>query len=150
MKVYLDCCCYCRLFDDSTQEQVRAEIDAILTIYELHGLGLISIVGSEALNDEIGCISDSAKRRRILDDYYVVDEIVKFNDSVDLRSAQIQAQSNIHVYDSFHIACAEETSAEVMLTTDYRLIKMASRIDLRVKVMNPTDYINRYWNGGDS
>ncbi|MCD7772380.1 MAG: hypothetical protein LUH23_09915 [Oscillospiraceae bacterium] len=149
MKVYLDCCCYCRRYDISDQKQVIAEVDAISAIYCMHEFGFISIAGSEALNDEISCISDPVKRKKVLSDYYNVDEIIGLSDSINLRSIQIQERSNIRMYDSLHIASAEEACAAVMLTTDYKLIKMASRIDLKVKVMNPRSFIFQYMNGGD-
>ncbi|MCD8006830.1 MAG: PIN domain-containing protein [Oscillospiraceae bacterium] len=149
MKVYLDCCCYCRQFDDLSQEQVRSEVKAILAIFRLHLQGDISIVGSDILGFELGNISDKEKRSQILSDYGNVDEIVEFRESIDLRSVQIQEQSNVRKFDSMHIACAEEAGADVMLTTDYKLIKMASRLDLEVEIMNPKDYFEQYLNGGD-
>ncbi|MCD8006827.1 MAG: PIN domain-containing protein [Oscillospiraceae bacterium] len=149
MKVYLDCCCYCRQFDDLTQERVKAEVDAIFIIFDLHWQRGMLLVGSSLLEIEIGKINDCEKKSKILKCYQSVDEIVRFSDSIDLRSLQIQEQSNIHAYDSIHIACAEEAGADVMLTTDDRLIKMASRLDLKVKVMNPRDFIDEYMNGGD-
>ncbi len=149
MKVYLDCCCYCRQFDDLTQEQVRAEVKAIVAIFRLHEHGSISLVGSDILGFELDNISDQEKKSQILGDYSSVDEIVEFDESIDLRAIQIQEQSNVHSFDSMHIACAEEAGADVFLTTDYKLLKMTSRLDLKVEVMNPKDYIEQYWNGGD-
>ncbi|MCC8196164.1 MAG: PIN domain-containing protein [Ruminococcus sp.] len=114
----------------------------------MHSQGSITLVGSEVLSNEIGRIKDENKRLKILAHHSSVDEIVEFSDSIDSRSLQIQEQSNIHAFDSYHIACAEEGGADVMLTTDDRLVKMASRLDLDVKVMNPKDFIDN-WNGGD-
>ncbi len=102
------------------------------------------------LEVEIENISDSEKKAKIRKYHDSVDEIVKNSDSIKLRSVQIQGMSNIRAFDSAHIACAEEAGADVMLTTDYRLIKMASKIDLKVKVMNPKDFIDQYMNGGES
>ncbi|MCD7731882.1 MAG: hypothetical protein LUH56_00360 [Oscillospiraceae bacterium] len=149
MKVYLDCCCYCRQFDDLSQEQVRAEVKAILAIFRLHAQESISLVGSDVLVFELNNISDFDKRSQVFNDYNGVDETVELSDSNRLRANQIQEHSNIRASDSAHIACAEEAGADVMLTTDYKLIKMASRLDLEVEVMNPRDYIEQYWSGGD-
>lgn len=46
-------------------------------------------------------------------------------------------QSKIRTFDSLHIAAAESAGADVMLTTDDKLEKIAARIELTVKVMNP-------------
>ncbi|MCD7847630.1 MAG: PIN domain-containing protein [Oscillospiraceae bacterium] len=150
MKVYLDCCCYCRPFDDLSQAQVYAEYVSILKVIDLRWQGKISIIGSVALKNEIGKISDLSRKCDVYDSFTGnVNEIVALNDSIKLRAYQIQKESNIQPYDSLHIACAEEAGAYVMLTTDYKLIKMASRLDLKVKVMNPKDFVNQYLNGGD-
>ncbi|MCD8006823.1 MAG: PIN domain-containing protein [Oscillospiraceae bacterium] len=149
MKVYLDCCCYCRQFDDLTQEQVRAEVKAIVAIFRLHAQGSVSLVGSDVLTFEFGKISDRDKRTQILRDYSNVDEVIEISDSNKSRANQIQELSNIHAFDAAHIACAEEAGADVMLTTDYKLIKMASRIDLELEVMNPRDCFEKILNGGD-
>ncbi|MCD7824324.1 MAG: hypothetical protein LUG86_09995 [Oscillospiraceae bacterium] len=148
MKVYLDCCCYCRQFDDLAQETVKAEVDAIFIVFDLHWQGNISLVGSTLLEVELGKISDSDKKKKILKYYSSVDEVITNGDSVKMRAIQIQGLSNIRAFDSAHIAFAEEAGADVLLTTDYKLIKMASRLDLKVKVMNPKDFIDRYMIGG--
>ncbi len=150
MKVYLDCCCYCRPFDDLSQEQVMGEYKAILKLIFLRWCGRISIAGSVALKSEIEKISDLSRRSDVLDSYSNnIDETVALNDDIKKRAYQIQNESSIQPYDSLHIACAEAASADFMLTTDYRLIKMASRLDLKVKVMNPKDFDDQYMNGGD-
>ncbi len=109
----------------------------------------MSLVGSSLLEVEIGNISDSEKKENIKKYYANVDETVKNSDGIKLRSTQIQGLSNIRAFDSAHIACAEEAGADVMLTTDYKLIKMASNLDLKVKVMNPKEFIDQYMNGGE-
>ncbi len=150
MKVYLDCCCYCRPFDDLSQEQVYNEYVSILKVISLRWRGALSIVGSVALKNEIGKISDLSRRCDVYDSFSSnVNEMVALSEGIKSRAYQIQQESNIQPYDSLHIACAEEAGAYVMLTTDYKLIKMASRLDLKVKVMNPADFADQYLNGGD-
>ncbi len=149
MKVYLDCCCYCRQFDDLSQERVLYERNAISEIFELHDQGVLSLIGSEELSIEISHIRNDEKRERILESFHKVDEVFELSDNIVLRAYQIRAQSYIRLGDSLHIAFAEEAGSDVMLTTDDKLIKMAARLNLDVEVMNPTDFIDQYWNGGD-
>jgi len=47
MKIYLDVCCLNRPFDDSTQDRIRLESEAILTILERCLQGNWSLVISE-------------------------------------------------------------------------------------------------------
>ena len=57
------------------------------------------------------------------------------------RSLEIMAKSKIRTFDSLHIAAAEAAEADVMLTTDDKLEKMAMKLELRVKVMNPLKFV---------
>ena len=46
----------------------------------------------------------------------------------------------LRAFDSLHIAAAEAAEADVMLTTDDKLEKMAAKLELNVKVMNPLKF----------
>ena len=63
MRIYLDNCCYNRLFDDKTQERIQIESDALKAI-------LINkkdiIVGSHFLKFEISKIKDFRKRLSVV------------------------------------------------------------------------------------
>jgi len=54
------------------------------------------------------------------------------------------AAMGFHATDALHLACAEEGGAEVFLTTDDRIIQLASRLSvrLRVGVNNPLTWLN--------
>lgn len=45
--------------------------------------------------------------------------------------------SKIRTFDSLYIAAAEEANADVLLTTDDKLEKMAEKLDLKTRVVNP-------------
>ena len=78
---------------------------------------------------------DIVKRERVKELYKVADLRIMYTEEIKKRSQEIMSQSKIRAFDSLHIAAAE--AADVMLTTDDKLEKMAARIDLKVKVMNP-------------
>ncbi|MCI8550921.1 MAG: type II toxin-antitoxin system VapC family toxin [Lachnospiraceae bacterium] len=48
--------------------------------------------------------------------------------------------SKIRTFDSLHIAAAEEAKADVLLTTDDKLEKIAGKLELKVRVMNPLKF----------
>lgn len=45
--------------------------------------------------------------------------------------------SKIGAFDSLHIASAEEAKADIFLTTDDKLEKMADKLKLKTRVINP-------------
>lgn len=47
--------------------------------------------------------------------------------------------------DALHIACAEESKVDVLLTTDDRLVNMAQKFRrlLHIDVMNPLQWIEK-------
>ncbi|MCD7884028.1 MAG: PIN domain-containing protein [Lachnospiraceae bacterium] len=149
MKIYMDCCCYNRPFDDLNQERIKIESEAIMAIINRSRAGESEIIGSEILDLEIDQIRDPEKRKNVEALHEVVDSCIQLNDKIDQRAAEIQNQSKIHTFDSFHIAFAEAAKADVMLTTDDKLEKMASRLQLKVTVMNPLKFVMQYMYGGD-
>lgn len=56
------------------------------------------------------------------------------------RAVQIREISNIRSFDSLHLASAE-MSSDVLLTTDIKFLKGCRRIDLKVEVKNPVEFV---------
>lgn len=140
MKIYLDNCCYNRPFDDQLQERIHLESEAILTILKRGQTGVYQIVGSCMLELEMERMSDVVKRHRVQELYKVAVETVSYTEEVKKRAQVIMAKSKIKTIDSLHIAAAEAAKADVMLTTDDKLEKMAMKLELGVKVMNPLKF----------
>ncbi len=137
MIVYLDNCCYNRPFDDQTQERVHLESEAILTILKMGQMKRIVIAGSEILELEITRMPDENKKRKVLDLYKAADIHILYTSKIRERSEAIMSVSKIRTFDSLHIAAAEEANADVLLTTDDKLEKMAEKLDLKTRVVNP-------------
>lgn len=57
--------------------------------------------------------------------------------------AQYLETLGFHPFDALHLACAESGGADVLLTTDDRLLRLASRLSerLRVRVENPLTWL---------
>ncbi|MCD8108348.1 MAG: PIN domain-containing protein [Oscillospiraceae bacterium] len=148
MKIYLDCCCYNRPFDDQTQERIYLETQIIEGILRACQSGIHELIGSSALSFEISQICDLEKRQQVIRLYSSVTSYENVDDDIESRASEIRSQSNIHTYDSYHIALAERANADVMITTDVKLEKMASRLDLRVRVISPVEFMMDYMYGG--
>ena len=135
--IYLDICCYNRPFDDQMQERIHLESEAVLTILKMGQMKKVIIVGSEILELEMNRMMDANKKQRVLDLYNVADMRIPYTDKIRKRSADIMSVSNIRTFDSLHIASAEEANADVLLTTDDRLEKIAEKLALKTRVLNP-------------
>jgi predicted nucleic acid-binding protein len=119
MKIYMDVCCLNRPFDDATQDRVRIESEAVLTILRrCQSWKWILLLCT---------ISQS---------YIVVDEFVEER---ALRLSELKFKS----FDALHIACAERAGADVLLTTDDSLLQKAlQQADaLRVRLENPVTWL---------
>lgn len=140
MIIYLDNCCYNRPFDDQTQERIHLESEVILTILQRGQAGIYTIVGSDILELEMNRMHDPIKRQKVKDLYRVVKVSVGYAENIKERSQEIMKMSKIRTFDSLHIAAAENAKADIMLTTDDKLERMAERLKLKVRVMNPLKF----------
>ena len=116
------------------------ESEAILAILQRGQTGVYQIVGSRILELEMERMNDMVKRHRVQELYKVTVETVSYTEDIKRRSLEIMAKSKIRTFDSIHIASAEAAEADVMLTTDDKLEKMAMKLELGIKVMNPLKF----------
>jgi len=141
-KIYLDTCCLNRPFDDQTQERIRLESEAVLAVLSRIEKGEWDWIGSEVLMDEIEQTPDTQKlsRARLLSGF--IKQTVEIGEAEVERSKELQGEG-FKEFDSLHLACAENAKADVFLSTDDRLLKLAKRISnrLRIQVENPLAWV---------
>ena len=142
MKIYLDVCCLNRPFDDHTQDKIRLESEAIITILSHISEKKWEMIGSDIIDFEISQIPDPDRMKKVLQLVNLKAEKVTLTDNVVNRSKKIQ-EYTIKLLDALHLACAEEGKAEVFLTTDQNLIKKSTKNHekIKVKVKNPLNWI---------
>ena len=142
MKLYLDNCCYNRPYDDQTQEKIHMEGEAILAIINICKQNNDEIIGSSALDLEINQIGDIEKREKVK---YFYDQTIttKINYAANIlkRVKELSEQANIRTLDRFHLSFAEYSDADIFLTTDTKFEKASSKLNLRMKVINPLRYL---------
>lgn len=136
--IYLDICCLNRPFDNQAQERVRLESEAVLLILNRCQSRDWFLLGSEAIDAEIAQTPDAERRQRLLALVSLATDKAIVTNQVESRSLEV-ARLGFKVYDALHVACAEARNANVLLTTDDRLIRKAATYDsmLQVKVQNP-------------
>lgn len=150
-KVYLDVCCLNRPFDDWQQERVRFEGEAVLAILERVCAAEWELISSEAVEAELERLSNPEKLESIFQLLNLATTIVVLDQQIDVRSQTLE-ELGFGLYDSFHIACAEASQADILLTTDDRLLKRVMRYKDRIQVQlsNPVAWlINVFQTEGD-
>lgn len=142
MRIYLDVCCLNRPFDDHTQDRVRLESEAVLTILGHCQTKNRILLSSEVIDLEISKIPDDDRRQRVgiltslAQSYIVIDE------ETEKRAMELE-RLGFKPFDAFHIACAEKGRAEVLLTTDDDLLRKAWRHKgaFKIKIENPVKWL---------
>lgn len=136
MKIYMDSCCYNRPFDDASQDKVRIESEAILTIINKCGLKKWDLVGSDILNEELDNIVNLIKKQKVLKLYSAITSFIDINENIISKAKEIQ-QLGISPFDALHLATAEYGNVDVFLTTDKKLLNKALDLDLKMIINNP-------------
>lgn len=142
MRLYLDVCCLNRPFDDPTQERVRLESEAVLTILERCQRKSFTLLTSEIVDYEIGRIPDGDRKQKLRSLKSISRVYIMVTDVIVGRSVEL-SELGFRAYDALHIACAEKGRADVFLTTDDSLLKRAAADmkALMVQVENPVRWV---------
>lgn len=140
MRIYFDCCCYNRPFDDLTQLRVRLEAEAVLAILCITQNNGWTLVSSDVIDLEISGVKNIAKRNKITELCNLAQEKILTTESIALRADELQS-FGVKVLDSFHIAVAEHSGIDILFSTDDKLVNLANRLSLLVRVANPLNWL---------
>ena len=101
-------------------------------------------IASSVLEFEIIQIPDLEQRANLEDILRFAHETVLVDTTEITRSDSLESMGFKH-YDALHIACAESGEADVLLTTDDKLLNRATRFrtQLRVHVENPHTWLQK-------
>lgn len=141
-RIYLDVCCLNRPFDDQTQLRIHLETEAVLAILQKCEKNQWKLINSAALEAEIAQISDSEHLQQVRIALKL--SRIRVSDSPSLQARTIQlVKFGFSFYDAAHIASAEKSQADILLSTDDRLVKLAKRLvdAIIVKVENPLKWL---------
>jgi predicted nucleic acid-binding protein len=141
-KVYLDVCCLNRPFDDQQQDRVHLEAEAVLLILKRCEAGEWQWISSAVVSYEVDNIPNQERRNRIKEILRGAREVQPLSDTAVERGEELKGLG-LKTYDALHVACAEQASVEVLLTTDDRLVRAAARNarNLKVPVKNPLTWL---------
>lgn len=101
----------------------------------------LKIYTSKVIDYEIENISGGNKKRQV-EDLYDGLEIEEISYSYKIKEkVQELKKSNIHYMDAYHIAYAENAQLDYFITVDKQLINACKRANLKLKVVNPMEFI---------
>jgi len=140
--IYLDVCCLNRPFDNQQQERVRLESEAVLLILARCQQRDWNLLGSEAILAEIAQTPNLERQTQLSALAGLAIAQIAIDQSIEVRAASFIAEG-FAVFDGLHLACAESGRANVLLTTDDRLLRRAMRRAdiLQVSVANPVQWL---------
>ncbi len=142
MKVYLDVSCLNRPFDDQSQARIRLEAEAVTLILQHIDAGHGRQVSSQIAEIEIAATTDGERRRRVQALLPVQSDRIRLSARMFARAAALE-QLGFKPADALHVAAAESLSADILLTCDDRLCRLAVRHQalLKVRVLNPLTWL---------
>lgn len=143
LKVYLDTCCVNRLFDAQVQDRVQRETQAITRILGYFLTRQWAWISSEILENEVNANPDLQRRARVISVMEHINQTFSVRIQEQTRGEELEVLGFRH-YDALHIACAESGEADILLTTDDRMLNLAQRhrAQLRVRVENPYAWLH--------
>lgn len=142
MRIYLDVSCLNRPFDDQDQTRIRLEAESVRLILERFDRGEWEHVSSDMAVIEISANPDPARRSRVSSLLPDRSNILALTASEKNRAIELE-QLGFKAADAVHIACAEHLQADVLLSCDDRLCRLAQRCvgALMVPVRNPLEWL---------
>ena len=135
---YLDLCCFKRPFDDASIERIRREAEAVAAVLDMAQAGTFHLVRSPAHDFENE--RNPREDRRLATRLWLGTATVSVAASHSATDrARTLAALGFDPLDALHLAFAEASAARWFVTTDDRLLKVATRHreQLRVDVVTP-------------
>lgn len=141
MRIYLDCCCLQRPFDDKSQPRIAVEAEAVLVILTMCESDQLKLISSEALQFEIGRIPDQNRKEEALAILKIARETVELTPKLEELAKRLKA-AGLKTLDALHMASASISKADYFCTCDDNFLKKARNFDgLDTRVVSPTEFV---------
>ena len=129
-----------RPFDDLSSERVRLEADAVAVVLSAAEAGRVELVGSEYLDFEVEQNPDRERALRVAELVKLVSFKARISPGLAQRVRDLGG-SGLRGLDALHIASAEAIGADLLLTTDDRMLRAAKRSGprLALRVVGPIE-----------
>ena len=143
--VYLDLNVYKRPFDDQRRMRIHLETVAITVSFALIEAGHFSAKWSFVLEYENS--RNPVRERRELTQYLAecCESAVEPDEPIRELGQRLNETHQIHARDALHLAIAELSGCDYLVTCDDRLVRQGQRLMERgvttVRVINPIDFV---------
>ena len=138
-RLYLDVCTLCRPFDAQDQMRIHLETDAYYLILQAIKNGDYEMTVSQVHFEEVNAIKDVQERDEILALLRRYGKKCTADPSKTRARAEEFYAKSFGVADAAHAAFAE-TSADVFISCDDKLIKKCNTVEVDVLAMNPVEF----------
>lgn len=133
IRVYFDTCALKRPWDDQSQQRIALETSLMVRLLGLVSRGSIIALRSPAHDDENALNSNPGRARRVGEWLAKLSLPPTFPSGLPDR-ARLLHSLGLEPFDALHLAWAEALGADVLATTDDRLIRRASRTTVATSV----------------
>lgn len=141
MKIYLDCCCLQRPFDDKSQPRIAVEAESILVVLALCESDHLMLISSEALLLEIDQIPDQIRKEDAMEILNLAKKTVELTPEIETLARNFEAYG-IKTLDALHLASASFSRVDYFCTCDDQFLRKARRLgNLNTKVVSPTELV---------
>lgn len=139
-KIYLDMNIYNRPYDDQTQVRIKLETIAIFEILHAMRSGHMHVLWSFILEYENSLNPSDDIRVEAEQMAQFTAETVDATEDIRHMAKHYESKG-VKPRDALHVACAEYANATYFITCDDRLLKKHAVLPIRVKLINPLDFI---------
>ena len=144
MRPYLNTSALNRPFDDLSVAMVRTEADAVLLLLAEVEAGRAELVSSEYLLFEVAQTPDVDRARRVTTLLGLAKTTAKASPAVVSRAHALE-RMGLRGLDALHVASAEGGTADLLVTTDERMLRRTRRAStqLEIEVVTPVEALAR-------
>jgi len=139
--IYLDYNCFQRRFDDPSQIKIQLEALACEEIFLRAEIDEIQLAWSFMHEDET-LLCPFPNRLNVA---FILSNLGKMRSGPEEQiyesALEFQRRSKMTSKDAIHLACALFMKADYFLSCDNRLVSQAKKLGLKMKILNPVDYI---------
>ena len=140
MLLYLDLNCFNRPFDDQNQDRIAQETTAVFAILQRIIDGVDQLSWSAILTFENAQHPLADRCTEIAQWAHRAVVNVAITPQVATR-ARILTVAGFRPLDAVHLACAEAAVCDRFLTCDDQVLRRARRVQVGLRVQNPTEYV---------
>lgn len=141
MRIYLDCCCLQRPFDDKSQPRIAVEAEAVLAVLALCESDNLELISSDALLFEINRIPDKTRKDHALAVLNIAKEMLELTPEHEALAGRLAA-SGLKPIDALHLAFASTAQVDYFCTCDDEFLKKAKKFEgLNTKVVTPAELV---------